>query len=73
MRVCFLVERLGRSGGAATIRSYAARLPELGWDVDVVPTDPGATPPAHHARATAGAGATDSRKRSSSSIRPSQR
>ncbi|HKP90882.1 MAG TPA: glycosyltransferase family 4 protein [Thermoleophilaceae bacterium] len=42
MRVCFLAGELGRSGGAATIRSYADGLRERGFQVDLV--DPGAVP-----------------------------
>jgi hypothetical protein len=37
VRVCFLVDELGRSGGAATIRSYAQGLAERGFDVDLEP------------------------------------
>ncbi|MFL5780387.1 MAG: glycosyltransferase family 4 protein [Thermoleophilaceae bacterium] len=37
MKVAFLVGELGRSGGAATIRSYAHGLRERGFEVDVLP------------------------------------
>jgi glycosyltransferase involved in cell wall biosynthesis len=36
VRVAFLVEELGRSGGAATIRAYADGLRERGFEVDLV-------------------------------------
>jgi glycosyltransferase involved in cell wall biosynthesis len=36
VRVAFLVGELGRSGGAATIRSYAGGLRERGFEVDLV-------------------------------------
>jgi glycosyltransferase involved in cell wall biosynthesis len=39
VRACFLAGELGRSGGAATIRSYAADLRERGFDVDVFTRD----------------------------------
>jgi glycosyltransferase involved in cell wall biosynthesis len=39
VRVCFLVSKLGRSGGAATIRSYAEGLRERGFEVDVFRRD----------------------------------
>ena len=42
MRVCFLVHELGRSGGAETIRAYARGLEERGFEVDLLPTEPGA-------------------------------
>lgn len=39
MRVAFLVGELGRSGGAATIRSYAGGLRERGFEADLVALD----------------------------------
>ena len=45
MRICFLLQELGRSGGAATVLGHAERLRSRhGFDVDVVVTDPRAEP-----------------------------
>ena len=43
MRVCFLAGELGRSGGAATIRSYAEELRARGFEVDLLGPGDGST------------------------------